>query len=104
MKVLIANQDLVTELLPMSECIGVMQEALKMLARGEALLPLRTMLLLPNGQDLLGLMPSYLGSIQSVGVKVIAAFPSNYGTEYDSHQGSRQRRGDQTPHARMQAI
>jgi hypothetical protein len=42
MKVLIANQVLVSELLPMSECIGVMQEALKMLARGEALLPLRT--------------------------------------------------------------
>jgi ornithine cyclodeaminase/alanine dehydrogenase-like protein (mu-crystallin family) len=35
----------------------------------------------------MGLMPSYLGGIQSVGVKVIAAFPKNYGTEYDAHQG-----------------
>jgi len=85
MKVLIANQDLVSELVPMSECIGVMEGAFKMLARGEALLPLRTMLILPNGQDLMGLMPSYLGGLQSVSVKVIAAFPSNYGTEYDSH-------------------
>jgi len=35
----------------------------------------------------MGLMPSYLGGIQSVGVKVIAAFPKNYDTEYDAHQG-----------------
>lgn len=35
----------------------------------------------------MGLMPSYLGGIESLGVKVIAAFPTNQGTEYDSHQG-----------------
>ncbi len=87
MKVLIANQDQVAELLPMAECIDVMADALKMLAGGDVLLPLRTMLLLPDGQNLMGLMPSYLGGIQSVGVKVIAAFPGNYGTEYDTHQG-----------------
>ena len=87
MKVLIANQDQVSDLLPMHECIEVMQDALKMLAGGDAILPLRTMLVLPDGQNLMGLMPSYLGGIQSVGVKVIAAFPSNYGTEYDTHQG-----------------
>ncbi len=87
MKVLIANQDQVSALLPMNECIEVMEDALKMLAGGDATLPLRTMLVLPDGQSLMGLMPSYLGGIQSVGVKVIAAFPKNYGTEYDAHQG-----------------
>jgi alanine dehydrogenase len=86
-KVLIANTTLVSELLPMDECIEVMSETLTMLARGDAILPLRTMVYLPDGQNLMGLMPSYLGGIQSVGVKVIAAFPSNYGTEYDTHQG-----------------
>ena len=35
----------------------------------------------------MGLMPSYLGGIKSLGVKVICAFPNNQGTEYDSHQG-----------------
>jgi alanine dehydrogenase len=44
-------------------------------------------MVLPDGQNLLGLMPSYLGGLQSLGVKVIAAFPSNYGTEFDTHQG-----------------
>jgi ornithine cyclodeaminase len=87
MKVLIANGEDVKALLPMRECIAVMEDALRMLAGGDALLPLRTMMLLPGRQDLMGLMPSYLGGIQSVGVKIICAFPSNQGTEYDSHQG-----------------
>ena len=71
----------------MSECIEVMEAALKMLARGEALLPLGTMMRLPHSGNLMGLMPAYLGGLQALGVKVIAPFPSNYGTEYDSHQG-----------------
>lgn len=87
MKVLIANQDDVTALMPMAECIGVMEEALKLLAAGDALLPLRSMMVIPGAQNLLGLMPSYLGGIGSLGVKVIAVFPGNQGTEYDSHQG-----------------
>jgi len=87
MKVLIANQDVVSKLLSMEECIEVMTEALKMLAGGDVMLPLRNMLILPGGDNLMGLMPSYLGGIQSVGVKVIAAFPSNFGSEYDTHQG-----------------
>lgn len=89
MKVLIADQDQVAELLPMDECIEVMAEALKKLSSGNALLPLRTMMFLPDGQNLMSLMPAYLGGTHggSVGVKVTAAFPSNYHTEYDTHQG-----------------
>jgi ornithine cyclodeaminase len=87
MKALIANQDLVTELLTMPECIDVMADTLAMLAGGDALLPLRTMMYLPNADNLLGLMPSYLGGIQSVGVKVTAAFLRDHDTEYDTHQG-----------------
>lgn len=88
MKTLIANTQEVAALLPMTECIDVMTDALKLLAAGDALLPLRTMMLLPGDTgNLMGLMPSYLGGINAVGVKVIAAFPTNQGTEYDSHQG-----------------
>ena len=87
MKVLIANQQEVTALLPMSECIEVMEATLKGLARGEALLPLRTKMVLPNSGDLMSLMPGYLGGIHTMGVKIIAAFPGNFGTEFDSHQG-----------------
>jgi ornithine cyclodeaminase/alanine dehydrogenase-like protein (mu-crystallin family) len=84
---LIADQQLVTELLPMDKAIEVMREALTMLAGGDVVMPLRTMLPLPGGDRVMGLMPSYLGGLDVVGVKVIAAFPANFGSEYDTHQG-----------------
>lgn len=87
MNVLIADQDLVTELLPMEEAIDVMRRALTLLAEGDVMMPLRTMLHLPVGGAVMGLMPSYLGGLEAVGVKVIAEFPANFGSEYDSHQG-----------------
>jgi ornithine cyclodeaminase len=86
-KVLIADQKLVTELLPMDEAIAVMRRALTMLAQGDVMMPLRTMMAMPGGERVLGLMPSYVGGLEAVGVKVIAAFPANFGSEYDTHQG-----------------
>ena len=88
MKVLIINQAEVRQLLPMDECMDVMEEALKTLARGDAILPLRPILWLPEKVGALGMMPSYLGDIQAMGLKVIAVFPGNHGTQYDSHQGA----------------
>jgi ornithine cyclodeaminase/alanine dehydrogenase-like protein (mu-crystallin family) len=85
--VLIADQKLVTELFTMDEAIGVMRRALLMLERGDVVMPLRTMLSLPGGDRVMGLMPSYAGELEAVGVKVVAAFPENLGTEYDTHQG-----------------
>jgi len=86
-KTLIADQKLVSELLPMDKAVAVMREALTMLAGGDVVMPLRTMMQLPGGERVVGLMPSYLGGIDAVGVKVIAAFPANFGSEYDTHQG-----------------
>jgi ornithine cyclodeaminase len=86
-KVLIADQKLVSELLPMPEAVEVMRGALTMLAGGDVVMPLRQMLVLPGGDRVMGLMPSYLGGLDAVGVKVVAAFPANFGTEYDTHQG-----------------
>jgi ornithine cyclodeaminase len=72
----------------MHECIEVMAEALKTLARGHAILPLRPILWLPEKVGALGMMPAYLGDIQAMGLKVVSVFPGNHGTEYDSHQGA----------------
>lgn len=41
MNVVIVNQDEVPGLLPMAECIGVMEKVLRGLAAGECMLPLR---------------------------------------------------------------
>ena len=88
MKVLIVNGSEVRELLTMPECIDVMSDALAALARGDAILPLRPILWLPESAGALGMMPAYLGNIQSVGLKVVTVFPGNHGTKYDSHQGA----------------
>jgi ornithine cyclodeaminase len=66
-----------------------MEAVFKTLAQGDAVLPLRPVMWLPDGSGLLGMMPAYLGQIwQAMGVKVISVFPGNQGTEYDSHQGA----------------
>ncbi len=88
MKILIVNQSEVARLLPMGECITAMEEALKALARGEALLPLRQVVMLPNNLGALAAMPAYSETLKAIGVKVITVFPGNRGTEYDSHQGA----------------
>jgi ornithine cyclodeaminase len=86
--VLIINQSEIQRLLPMDECIEVMAEALKTLARGDAINPLRRGLLLPDKTGVVGMMPAYLGDSRALGVKVISIFLGNEGTEYDSHQGA----------------
>src|SRR5262245_21907493 len=88
MKVLIINQSEVRQLLPMSECIEVMSQALATLARGDAILPSRPVPWLPEKVGALGMMPSYMGDIQAMGLKVVSVFPGNHGTEHDSHQGA----------------
>jgi len=102
MKVHIINQAEVLQLLPMSECIEVMAEALKTLARGNAILPLRPVLWLPEKVGALGMMPSYLGDLKAMGLKVVSVFPGNHGTQYDSHQGAVML--FETEHGRLLAI
>ena len=88
MKILIVNGSEVQTLLPMDECIDVMADALAALTRGEAIVPLRQIMWLPEKIGALGMMPSYIGSMNAVGLKVITVFPGNHGTKYDSHQGA----------------
>jgi len=87
MKVLLVNEVGVHELLPMDACVWLMRDALTALSRGDAVLPLRSKMFLPDQSGLLGLMPGYLGDPRSFGLKVVAVMPGNHGTPYDSHQG-----------------
>ena len=84
---LIISQSDVPALLPMVECIEVMAGALRTLARGGAVQPLRPMLRLPEQKGILGMMPAYMDSPEALGVKLITVFNGNHGTKYDSHQG-----------------
>jgi ornithine cyclodeaminase len=86
-KVLIVNEPGVYELLTMSACIPLMHDALSSLSKGDVVMPLRSLVRMPDGSGLLGLMPGYLGNPQSFGLKVVSVMPGNHGTPYDSHQG-----------------
>jgi ornithine cyclodeaminase len=83
----------VERLLPMRECIDVMADALRLLAEGGALLPLRFVMRLPDSPAAFATMPAYARALgaagtPSIGVKVISVFPQNDTAHYDSHQGA----------------
>jgi ornithine cyclodeaminase/alanine dehydrogenase-like protein (mu-crystallin family) len=87
MTVRILNQAEVTALLPMEECIEVMDRVLRTLSSGGAIQPLRSGILLPEGRGVLGAMPGALLEPLSFGLKAIVVFPGNDASPYDSHQG-----------------
>lgn len=88
MTLLLSDKD-VHALLPMGECIDVMADALKAVATGNATLPLRTIIRLPDSMNAFGTMPAVLGagSSASIGAKIITVFPGNDATPFDSHIG-----------------
>ncbi len=88
METLVVTQAEVPALLPMNECIEAMDETMRELARGETLLPLRSILWLPGRKAALGVMPGVLPPEGVLGLKAITVFPENEGTEFDSHQGA----------------
>lgn len=88
MKLRVLDEDHVRRLLPMSECIELMADALGSLARGEIYMPLRTMVRPPGEESLLALMSSHRGGDRRLwGLKTITLFPSNPARGLDMHQG-----------------
>jgi ornithine cyclodeaminase len=92
MDVLVLNGEDVARLLPMPECIRVMRDALAALARGEALVPLRTIMRVPGVGGFLGLMPGYISPVRgeegALGMKAVSVFPGNAKRGIDTHQGA----------------
>lgn len=76
----------VFERLDMKTTIGLMRDALRDLAAGTALQPLRSIHVLPQGEKF-GFMPAYLGADSYYGAKVVVSCPQNQGTAYPSHSG-----------------
>jgi alanine dehydrogenase len=77
----------VARLLPMETCIELMASALEALSKGEADLPLRQSMWLPERRGALVTMPAWIGKIGVTGLKVITYFAGNRGTPLDTHQG-----------------
>jgi ornithine cyclodeaminase/alanine dehydrogenase-like protein (mu-crystallin family) len=86
--ILILNQAEVEKLLPMPECILVMEEALSALALGEAYQPLRTIFRPPDVKGVLAMMPTFRETPAPLfGLKAICVFPGNAAIGKDAHQG-----------------
>jgi ornithine cyclodeaminase len=84
---LFINKEKIGTLLPMNECIAVMEKMFRSLASGECLQPLRSMMWLPDRVGLLGMMPGYAKALGVMGIKVISVFHANRDADLPSHQG-----------------
>lgn len=88
-RVLVLSEAEVEHLFPMAEAIGVMEEALRALGRGEAEQPLRSKLMPAAAPGLLGLMPAWRGGAKPVfGIKEVCVFPGNPSRGLDTHLGA----------------
>ncbi len=87
MSAIILGEREVRDLLTYPECIDRMDEVLRSLAEGDVVQPARTAVVLPGGERLLGMMPGYLGSPPTLGVKAIAVVPGNREVGRPAHQG-----------------
>jgi ornithine cyclodeaminase/alanine dehydrogenase-like protein (mu-crystallin family) len=88
MNVRILDEHDVRRLLPMEECIDVMEAALASLARGELHNPLRFVVRPPGESSLLGLMPAHRSApLPLYSLKAVAVFPENSARGLDPHQG-----------------
>jgi ornithine cyclodeaminase len=82
------DKNTITALLPMQDCISVMERTFQSLAAGECLQPLRNLMWLPDKSGILGMMPGYAGSQEILGIKVITIFHANHALGLPSHQGT----------------
>ena len=84
---LFINKEKIASLLPMKECIEVMEKMFRSLAAGECLQPLRNIMRLPDGSGVLGMMPGHAATYGVMGIKVITVFHANSEVGLPSHQG-----------------
>ena len=93
-EILVIGHADVPRLLPMAECVEVMERTFRALAAGAAAMPLRSVLWLPDRRGGLGLMPGQAGGAAIagggtvLGVKLVTLFPGNAATRFESHQGA----------------
>jgi ornithine cyclodeaminase len=87
-ELLVIGHDDVKRLLPMEECIELMESVLADLARGAVWQPLRFVVRPPDEPSLMGLMPAHRsGPTASYGLKAVCIFPANAARGIDLHQG-----------------
>jgi ornithine cyclodeaminase/alanine dehydrogenase-like protein (mu-crystallin family) len=77
----------VRKLLPMAECVDLMQRTMIAVSEGRVVLPLRSILVMPGDRGMMGMMPGYLADPECFGVKLVSLIPRNKPPQYSSHLG-----------------
>lgn len=92
MRVLILSHDEVIACLPPAACADEMASVLAAHARGEAYMPLRSVMAPPGAAGLMGLMPAWSdasrGRPPTFALKSICIMPGNPARGLDAHQGT----------------
>jgi ornithine cyclodeaminase len=86
-KIRVLSADDVARLLPMRECIEVMERALAKFARGEAVQPVRLSLPAPADAGIVALMPAQLAGI-GMGYKAVSVFHGNAALNLPTHMAT----------------
>jgi ornithine cyclodeaminase/alanine dehydrogenase-like protein (mu-crystallin family) len=87
-KVLVLSRESVLRHLSIADCIPIIDRALRDVASGGAIQPIRTRLAPPDLQGALGVMPGYVREARAFGIKVVAVFESNFVKGLPSHRGA----------------
>ena len=89
MEVVVLSHAQVRELLPVDECIDLMEQALIDLTNGDIWHPLRTVMRPPDEPSLMGLMAAHRAAPKpAYAIKVICIFPGNRARGLESHMGT----------------
>lgn len=83
----ILGSDAIRTALPLPDCIELMVQAMSSVSRGEAQLPLRSVMPLPSGREFLGVMPGAMSQPAAFGAKLVCLFPDNPARGLSSHTG-----------------
>lgn len=91
MRVLVLSHRDVLAALPAAACAEAMAEVLTARARGEAYVPLRSVMTPPDAAGFMGLMPGWRGphdgGAAAFGLKAVCIMPGNPARGLDAHQG-----------------
>ncbi len=84
----ILNREAVAEALSHAECIEAVESAMRAVARGDTIMPLRRYMDIPRQGGKFTLMPGYLGEPCTFGVKIVSKYPRSADSPYGSHVGA----------------
>ena len=89
MPVLVLSHADVVKALPPGECAEAMATVLAAHSRGEAYMPLRSVMMAPGAAGFMGLMPAWRGGREPVfSLKTVCVMPGNPAHGLDTHQGT----------------